>query len=168
MGRQCTPCTPKRRRLLLDAIAAGKRIELAAHDAGVSRRTAFNWRSADPSLAEEWDQAYDQATDKLEDVLYRKALEGDLGSLVFALRSRMPHKYNPALTARLEMLALAKARAVADAEVGGLTIETGAAAMIYPVQARLETPRLLGTVAVDAAAVEGADTDTPDDEEVAA
>jgi hypothetical protein len=50
----------------LTAIAAGKRIELAAQDAGVSRREAYNWREADASLATEWDEAYDQATDKLE------------------------------------------------------------------------------------------------------
>jgi hypothetical protein len=110
-----TPCTPKRRATLLAAIAAGKRVELAAHDAGVSRRTAFEWKAADPTLAAEWDEAYDQATDKLEDVLYNKAAEGDLGALVFSLRSRMPHKYNPALIAKLEMLAIMKAKAAAEA-----------------------------------------------------
>ena len=72
-------------------------------------------------LAAEWDAAYDEATDKLEDVLYNKAMDGDLGALVFALRSRMPHKYNPALIAKLEMLALMKAKAAAEAApmIGG-------------------------------------------------
>jgi hypothetical protein len=107
----------------LAAIAAGKRVELAAHDAGVSRRTAFEWKAADPTLAAEWDEAYDQATDKLEDVLYNKAAEGDLGALVFSLRSRMPHKYNPALIAKLEMLAIMKAKTEADGAGTPLLIE---------------------------------------------
>ena len=47
--------------------------------------------------------------------MFRKALEGDLASLVFSLRSWMPHKYNPALVARLEMLKLMKAKAESEA-----------------------------------------------------
>src|SRR4051812_41962987 len=112
-----TPCTPKRRKLLLDAIARGQRIELAAAAAGVCRRTAYTWREQDPSLRDEWEESYDRATDRLEDVLYRKAEEGDLGALIFALRSRNPERYNPAMLARVEVLKLMKAKAEASMAV---------------------------------------------------
>jgi hypothetical protein len=113
--RRRASCTPKRRRLLLEALASGKRVELAAHAAGVSRRTAFAWKAEDPELAAEWDVAYDAATDLVEETLFDKAMQGDTVAGIFLMRSRRPAVYNPTLLLRLQMLELAKAKAAAEA-----------------------------------------------------
>jgi hypothetical protein len=136
--------TPRRRAAFLKAIAAGRSVEEAAELIQAGRRTVYSWRASLPGFANEWDEARDACADKLEAVLTDIALGGDVEALKFLLRARLPKVYNRALVSRLEMLELAKAKARAEA-INVPTIEGQAEArpVIYPVQARLELPKLL-------------------------
>jgi len=48
----------------------------AARSAGIGRRTAYEWRDADPKFSGEWDEAEQEAIDKLEREAWRRAVEG--------------------------------------------------------------------------------------------
>jgi hypothetical protein len=170
-------CTSKRREAFLSAIAEGMSADKAAALVGVARRTVYDWRLADEAFRAAWDEAVDLSTDLLEQKLFEMAREGDVTALIFMLRSRKAAIYNPNLVVRQQMLQLALEKARAEAGVA-LTIEGNVAsrAMIYPVQARLEMPRLLGKDVAEASegadlperATDPADTDNPDQEDAAA
>lgn len=127
------------------AIAAGHSVEDAAEAIHAGRRTVYHWRHQDEDFARAWDDARDACADRMEAVMTAIALNGDTEALKFMLRARKPETYNPNLLIRRQMLQLALAKARAEA-AGVLTIEGNAAerVMIYPTQARLELPRLLG------------------------
>jgi hypothetical protein len=48
----------------------------AARAAGIGRRTAYEWREKDAKFAEGWDDAEEEAADKLEREAWRRAVEG--------------------------------------------------------------------------------------------
>jgi len=54
----------------------------AAKAAGVSRWTVYRWRQDDLEFASRWDEAHETAVDKIESVLYQKALGGDTISMI--------------------------------------------------------------------------------------
>ncbi len=69
----------------------------AAQAAGISRWTAYRWRQDDVQFASLWDEAIEQAVDAVESVLYKKALAGDVVSMIFYLKAHRP-KYRDRLT----------------------------------------------------------------------
>lgn len=48
----------------------------AASSIGIGRRTAYEWRTADPVFAAAWDEAEQMAADRLEREAWRRGVEG--------------------------------------------------------------------------------------------
>jgi hypothetical protein len=48
----------------------------AARAAGIGRRTAYEWRDKDAAFAGDWDEAEQEAADKLEREAWRRGVEG--------------------------------------------------------------------------------------------
>ena len=67
---------PRRQRAFLKSLAHSVNVARACRTAGIPRRTAYHWRSADPRFAREWDDALDDGIDLLEAELHRRAFEG--------------------------------------------------------------------------------------------
>ncbi len=109
--------TPKKREAFIDALAKTGNVSDAAELAGIGRRSAYDWRRDDLSFAAEWDDAIDQAADRMEREAFRRAVEGTdkpvfgslgqgMGSgevgrvkeysdtlLIFLLKAARPEKY---------------------------------------------------------------------------
>ena len=101
----------KRREKFLASLAAGGSITMACKASGLPRRTAYDWRKAQPSFALAWDEAVEAGTDLLEDEAIRRARDGvekpiyQGGKLVghtheysdtlliFTLKARRPEKF---------------------------------------------------------------------------
>ncbi len=67
---------PRRQRAFLKSLAHSVNVARACRTAGIPRRTAYHWRSADPRFARRWDDALDDGIDLLEAELHRRAFEG--------------------------------------------------------------------------------------------
>lgn len=105
------PETAAQRAVFLDVLSETAIVVYACKQAGLSRRTAYNWRDADPEFAKEWEYAAELGTDALEDEAIRRATVGVLkpvyqggkkvGSvrelsdnlLMFILKARNPEKF---------------------------------------------------------------------------
>lgn len=60
----------------LNTLALTGNVTRAADEAGVNRRTAYEWREGWPEFAAAWRDAIEQATDALEAEARRRAVEG--------------------------------------------------------------------------------------------
>lgn len=114
-----TTRTPKKDAAFLDALRDGRSITAACIDAGVSRRTAYDWREADDEFRKEWDSAVDEGTDRLEDEAHRRARDGvakpvfqggkRVGTIqeysdtltIFLLKARRPEKFKERVSAEV-------------------------------------------------------------------
>lgn len=101
----------KDKRALLDALAETANVTWACQATGVPRRTAYDWRDADPAFAKGWEEAVELGTDALEDEAIRRAHQGvdkpvyqggrKVGTvreysdtlLIFMLKARRPEKF---------------------------------------------------------------------------
>ena len=93
MGRP-TSYTPKKAAVILDALSglAGK--GEAAHKAGISRKTLYNWRDANPDFAEALADVDEGVTDLVEAAALRKAIrDGDTTMQIFLLKTRRRDVY---------------------------------------------------------------------------
>lgn len=52
------------------------------------RRSLYRWRHADPDFAREWDDAWEQGADLLEQVAYERAVNGSDQLLIFLLKGQ--------------------------------------------------------------------------------
>jgi hypothetical protein len=77
-----TLLTTKKRKKFLEALADGMSVTSAAAHAGFSRVYAYQVKDADPEFAALWDDAVEQAADKLEDEVRRRAM-GHMESIVY-------------------------------------------------------------------------------------
>lgn len=68
--------TDRAREKFLTVLRETCNVSEAARATGVSRRSAYDWRAADPSLALAWDEAEQEAADKLEREAWRRGVEG--------------------------------------------------------------------------------------------
>jgi hypothetical protein len=76
-------CTIQRAQAkFLDALGHGLSATGAANVAGGSRRSFYNWRTADPEFAKAWDLAVESGTDILEDEAWRRAVKGNVEPVV--------------------------------------------------------------------------------------
>jgi hypothetical protein len=71
-----TARTDRAREAFLATLAETCNVSEAARAAKIGRRTAYEWRDDDPSFATAWDQAEQEAADKLEREAWRRAVEG--------------------------------------------------------------------------------------------
>ncbi len=85
--------TPAAEDKFLEALKGGKSIAAAARAARVGRRTAYDWRDRDPVFAARWDEAFDEGTDRLEDLAVKGAEQGSERRLLALLKARRPERY---------------------------------------------------------------------------
>lgn len=71
-----TKRAPKRDAAFLDALRDGRSVTAACIDAGIGRRTAYEWREQDEEFRHAWDDAVEEGTDRLEDEAHRRARDG--------------------------------------------------------------------------------------------
>ncbi len=79
---------------MLAAIADGLTVTEAAARAGISRRSVFDWREADPEFAKDFEAAYAAGTDTLEAEARRRGFAGSDVLLIFLLKQRDPRRFN--------------------------------------------------------------------------
>jgi transposase-like protein len=114
-----TTRTPEKEAAFLDALAETASVTRACETAGIARRTAYDWRDADPEFAKAWDAAVQLGTEALEDEAVRRAHHGtdeavfyqgaECGTvrrysdtlLIFLLKARRPEKYRERVSAEL-------------------------------------------------------------------
>lgn len=68
--------TPAKRKRFLEVLRATANVSEAARRCGLTRRAAYNHRDADPTFRAEWDEAVEEAIDKLEREAWRRGVEG--------------------------------------------------------------------------------------------
>ena len=106
-----TDRTAKKRQAFLAALAETGNILKSSEIARVARRTAYDWKAADPEFADAWERALDIGADALEDEAVRRAVDGveepvfyqgkacgvvrkySDTLLIFLLKGRRPEKY---------------------------------------------------------------------------
>lgn len=79
--------------VFLEALRTHGVISKAAESAGISRWTAYHYRSLDPVFAEEWEAALALGVDALEDVAKMRAFQGSDLLLIFLLKAKRPEVY---------------------------------------------------------------------------
>lgn len=79
--------------VFLEALRTHGVISKAAEFAGISRWTAYHYRSIDPLFAEEWSKALELGVDALEDAAKMRAFQGSDLLLIFLLKANRPEKY---------------------------------------------------------------------------
>jgi hypothetical protein len=94
MARGRSNRSPKKKAILLKAIAEGMTISEAAARAKMSWRSVFDWRNADPEFAAEFKLAYDAGSDVFEQEIRRRALAGSDVLLMFLSKQRDPARFN--------------------------------------------------------------------------
>lgn len=88
--------TPKRDKAILDMLGQGQSILAACQAAGIVRSTYYEWRDEDQGFADRADEAIENGTDIVEDVLLRVAVfQGNVPALIAILKARRRHKYDP-------------------------------------------------------------------------
>lgn len=81
--------TLEKANIAIDAIADRKTVAGAARAVGVSRKTLYNWKRANPAFADRWDDAQEGITDDIEATAIEKAIEDrDTALLIFLLKTR--------------------------------------------------------------------------------
>lgn len=82
--------TPRKRRQLMEAYRKAMcNVTLTCKSLGVSRRTFYLWREADPGLAAELDDIKDEARDFIENALYKRIDAGDTTAIIFACKTML-------------------------------------------------------------------------------
>ncbi len=112
--------TPEKAEAFFAALAETANVSKACAAVAVSRRTAYNWREADPGFAAGWDRAMKAAVLGLEDEAHRRAFEGvdkpvfyqgdECGTIreysdtlaIFLLKAHNPEKYRENSKVELE------------------------------------------------------------------
>ncbi len=105
-----TIATTKKEKFL-EAFRQTGNVTEAAEKAGVNRATPYKWRKKDPKFAKAWEEAEQEAADRLEREAWRRAVEGveepvyykgkQIDSirkysdtlLIFLLKGNRPEKY---------------------------------------------------------------------------
>jgi hypothetical protein len=87
--------TAEKRRLLLEVVAQGYSVTMAAERVGMSRQSVYDWKAEDPTFAADLNAAYEEGTDRFADALYQRALLPDHDVLaIFLLKQRDPRRFN--------------------------------------------------------------------------
>lgn len=95
VGRS-TVRTDRARTTFLEQLAETCNVSHSARVAGMSRNAAYSWRADDAEFERDWDEAIEQAVDKLEKVAWDRASKEDGGSdrmLEILLKAHRPEKY---------------------------------------------------------------------------
>lgn len=80
----------------LERMRTSGNVYLSCKAAGVPRRTVYNWRKKWSTFADEWDEAKDDAVDRLDAEAWKRAVDGQSDRLLmFLLKAHKPEVYNP-------------------------------------------------------------------------
>lgn len=71
-----TSRTDRARETFIETLRKSCNVSEAARSANIGRRTAYDWRDADPTFAAAWDEAEEDAADRLEREAWRRAVDG--------------------------------------------------------------------------------------------
>lgn len=94
MPRGRTNRTDRARETFLRVLEETCNISEAARQAGMSRRSAYDWRDADEQFAADWNDAEQAAVDKLEEVAFDRARTGQSDRLLeILLKGHRPDRY---------------------------------------------------------------------------
>ena len=86
--------TDRAREVFLATLSDTCNVSESARKAGFSRRAAYDWREADTAFAEAWDEAEQEAADKLEKVAWERATTGQSDRMLeILLKAHRPEKY---------------------------------------------------------------------------
>ena len=77
--------TAVRKRSFLEALGRGASVTEAAICADIQRRTAYYWRRADPEFSAAWEQALASRLERLEEMAFGLALEGNSQMIKFLI-----------------------------------------------------------------------------------
>lgn len=78
----------------LEALAASGNVYVACKRSGVPRRTAYDWRKRWKTFADEWQDALDDALDKLEGEAWKRAKVQSDRLIMFLLKAHRPELYS--------------------------------------------------------------------------
>ena len=92
-----------RKKRFIEALTLQGTVYHAAQAAGISRQTAYRWRDDDLKFALCWDEAIENAVDAVENVVYHRALSGDIIAAIFYLKAQRP-KFRDRLDVNVEQL----------------------------------------------------------------
>ncbi len=81
---------PKKREVYFEALREGARRTAAARAAGISSEWVRRTRKDDPLFAEQESQAELDANERVEDAMFRTALDGNVTAMQVWLYNRMP------------------------------------------------------------------------------
>jgi len=78
----------------LDILRISCNVAGACRSAKIGRRTAYDWRDADPEFAAAWKHAEEEAADSLEQIAWKRATEGGSDRLMeILLKGHRPERY---------------------------------------------------------------------------
>lgn len=89
-----TKMTDEKKEKFLAVLARGASVSKAAAAIAVSRNCVYEHKKADPDFSAAWDDAYDQGTDRIEDVALELATTGSVPLVIFLLKSRRKEIYS--------------------------------------------------------------------------
>lgn len=94
MPRGRTVRTDRARAAFLRVLSESCNVSEAARAAKISRRSAYDWREADPEFAADWDEAEQIAADGLEQVAWDRAkIDKSDRMLEILLKAHRPEKF---------------------------------------------------------------------------
>ena len=96
-----TARTDRARGVFLDHLRATCNVSHAAREAGIGRRTAYDWREDDAAFAADWDDAENEAVDALELAARNRAIDSSDRMMEILLKAHRPDKYTDRLKADL-------------------------------------------------------------------
>jgi hypothetical protein len=135
MASARTNRTPKKQEAFFDALRRCGNVQEACAAASIARSTAYQWRDASPEFAAGWDEALDEAADRMEREAFRRAVEGtnepvfhqgqEVGAvrkysdtlLIFLLKAARPEKYRERTETRHTGLTPDEAKNLPDEEL---------------------------------------------------
>jgi hypothetical protein len=86
--------TDRAREAFVSTLAATCNVSEACRAARISRTAAYAWRQEDDAFAAAWQEAEDEAADKLEQVAYERATSGQSDKMLeILLKAHRPEKY---------------------------------------------------------------------------
>lgn len=79
-------------------------VRLACEAADIPRSTAYMWRDKYATFADAWDDALEEACDRLQAEAWKRALEEESDRLLmFLLKAHRPDVYNPTIKQHTEI-----------------------------------------------------------------
>lgn len=83
-----------KRKKFLDALEVGDTPSRAALKAGETLRFFKSWKNSDENFKRDWEEAYDEGTQFLEDAATERAIDKSDPLMMFMLKARDPDKYD--------------------------------------------------------------------------